>query len=144
MTEADRIRAELAHALDASSERLRRAISVELEKSIELEPDQRIQFEVDPHFYYVTLCATEEELLPDEWLEDALPEGWFERAGEAFDGWDGLVAELMAPWIADCWRDIGGPARFSPAFMFFHGYHHNQYDLELRRWLRGHELDARW
>lgn len=124
--------------------RLRDAIRRELTRAIELEPDQRVQFEIDPNSYRVSFCATEEEILPDDWLEAALPEDWFERAGEALDGWDGVAAEGLSTWIADAWQDLDGKARFSPAFLFFHGYHNRQYDLELREWLTGEALDARW
>jgi hypothetical protein len=45
----------------------------------------------------------------------------------------------LCPWFAECWEAVGGPARFSPAFLFFHGYHLQQYDLERRCWLSSAE-----
>jgi hypothetical protein len=50
----------------------------------------------------------------------------------------------MCPWFAAGWRQAGGPAKFSPAFLFFHDYHDSQYDLEGERWLSGAGLDAAW
>jgi hypothetical protein len=40
----------------------------ELAKPIALEAGRRIQFEVDDFFFGVTLCATEETILPGDWL----------------------------------------------------------------------------
>lgn len=140
----DVLLAELSRALDANSLRLREALRREMDRLGVLEPDQRVQLEIDPNFYRVSFVATEEDILPDDWLAEALAEDWFERAGEAFGSWDSVVEEPLAAWIADCWRDLDGKARFSPAFVFFHGYHHRQYDLERREWLTGEAFEARW
>jgi hypothetical protein len=102
-----------------------------------------MQFEVDPFFYGIASCASEEPVLVD-WLESSLPTTWHERAEQALGGWDALMWEELCPWFADRWQEAGGPARFSPAFLFFHGYHNDQYDLEGRRWLSGTELDKVW
>jgi hypothetical protein len=142
--ESTAIVAELEAALRANGERLSRAIRVELDKPIALEAEQRIQFEIDPFSFRLTFTASEEDLLPDDWLDEATPDQWFVRAGDVLGGFDELVAERMTAWIADAWASAGGPARFSPAFIFFHGYHQNLYDLEQRRWLSGDELEARW
>ena len=45
------------------------------------------------------------------------------------------VSDAVCPWFAACWQQVGGPARFSPAFLFLHGYHDRQYHLERRCWL---------
>ncbi|MGZ3420687.1 MAG: hypothetical protein ACXWUG_02185 [Polyangiales bacterium] len=135
MSAMEAVRDELAGALRANASLLRAAMRRELEKHIELEEEQRIRFEIDPWSFRISFCATEEDLLPDDWLADALPNDWFERAGDACGEFDSLVSDALSPWIADAWRDLGGPARFSPAFSFFHGYHRRQYDLERRVWI---------
>lgn len=140
---ADPLRAELRAALAANTGRLVDAIRVELAREVELEPGKRMQFEVDPFFYGISSCASEEPLLVD-WLDGSLPTDWYERVEEALGGWDGLVSEELCPWFAECWREASGPQRYSPAFLFFHGYHNNQYDLEGRRWLSGKNLDEVW
>ncbi len=130
-----RLRAELVGALAANADRLRHALCAELAKPIALEADHRLQFEIDPFFFGITLCATEEIILPGDWLDGALPGDWFQRAEDAELNWDALISEELCPWFADCWQAVGGPAAFSPAYLFFHDYHREQYDLERRRWL---------
>jgi hypothetical protein len=130
-----RLRAELVAALTANADRLRQAIGAELAKPIALEADRRLQFEIDPWFFGVTLCAMEEIILPGDWLDSALPGDWFERAEDAEINWDALIAEELCPWFAECWQSVGGPAAFSPAYLFFHDYHGQQYHLEGRRWI---------
>jgi len=102
-----------------------------------------MQFEVDPFFYDIGSCASEEPVLTN-WLDRSLPTDWYERTEEALGGWDALVSEESCPWFAERWRVAGGPQQYSPAFLFFHGYQKNQYDLEGRRWLSGRELDEIW
>lgn len=110
--------------------RLRQALS----EPIQLEPDRRIQFEVCPFFYRIVLCVTEEEILPDDWLMNDLPDGLLAQMEEA--GADSLeiISETVVDWLADGWHRVGGPQLFHPAFAFFHGYS-EQFDLEQRRWL---------
>jgi hypothetical protein len=140
---AEQLRAELRAALDANTDRLIAAILVELARDVTLEAGRRLQFEVDPFFYGISSCASEESVLVD-WLDEHLPANWYERAEAALGGWDALVWEELCPWFAAGWRQAGGPAKFSPAFLFFHDYHRDQYDLEGERWLSGAELEAVW
>jgi hypothetical protein len=142
---ADQLRAELRAALAANTDRMCDAIRVELARGAVLEPRQRMQFEVDPFFYGIASCVSEEPVLAeDDWLDNSLPTDWRERAEQALGGWDALVWEELCPWFAECWQAAGGPQRYSPAFLFFHDYHNDQYDLEGRRWLSGTELDEVW
>jgi hypothetical protein len=69
------------------------------------------------------------------WLDEFLPADWFDRAEQELGGWNGIIADELCPWFADCWQAADGPAVFSPALLFFHGYHRDQYDLERRCWL---------
>jgi len=140
---ADQLRTELRAALAANTDRLRDAIRGELARKVVLEPGRRMQFEVDPFFFGIASCASEEPVLV-EWLDGSLPTGWYERAEQALGGWDALVREELCPWFAERWREAAGPERYSPAFLFFHGYHNDQYDLERCRWLSGTELDEVW
>jgi hypothetical protein len=129
------LRAELLAVLSANTGRLLEAMRDELARPIALEGGRRLQFEVDPFGFGVFSCATEEALLSGNWLEDALPGDWFERAEAALGGWTELISAELCPWFAECWQAVAGPARFSPAFLFFHGYHREQFDLERLRWL---------
>jgi hypothetical protein len=136
------LRAELIAALSANTERLRDAIRADLTRPIRLDEGRRRQFEIDPFFFDISSCATDEALLSDNWLDDALPEAWFERAEAAEGGWNEMISAELCPWFAECWEAVGGPARFSPAFLFFHGYHLEQFDLESRRWLSSAEASG--
>jgi hypothetical protein len=127
------LRAELVAALAANADRLRRALRAELAQSISLGPGRRLQFEIDDFCFGVTLCATEGILLPGDWLDEVLPADWFERADDSLDGSHDIICEELCPWFAECWEAIGGPAAFSPAYLFFHWYP-QQYDLERRSW----------
>ena len=134
-TSTSALRMELLAALAANRERLQAALRSELARPIHLPEGRRLQFEIDPFFFGISSCATEEPLLSDDWLENALPDDWFERAEAAAGGWNEMISAELCPWFADCWEAVNGPASFSPAFLFFHGYHLDQYDLERRRWL---------
>lgn len=126
--ESSRLRDELADVLAMSTDRLRDAIRRELPT---LQSGRRIQFEVDPSSFRISCCATEEDLLPDDWLEEALPEDWIERAQDADVNWDALISDTMCPWFADCWQSSGGLA-LGQASMFFHGFHQQQFDLRCK------------
>jgi hypothetical protein len=130
-----RLRTELAAVLNAKSDQLRFAIQAELAKPIVLEAGRRLQFEVDDFFFGITLCVTEGIILPGDWLAESLPGDWFGRAEKEMGGWNELITEMLSPWFAECWKAAGGPALFSPAYLFFHWYPQNQYDLEGCRWL---------
>lgn len=133
------LRAELVAVLAANADGLRRAMRAELAKPIAIEAGRRLQFEIDDFFFGVTLCATEETILPGDWLNDALPGDWFERAEEAVGGWNEMISGELCPWFAECWQAVGGPSAFSPAYLFFHWYPQEQYDLGRRRWLSSEE-----
>src|SRR5438128_4810091 len=96
---ASRLRAELVGALARRSHQLRQAIRGELGRSIVLEPGRRLQFEVDPWSLRVTLCVTEHDMLPDEWLSAELPEDWFARAEDGAVNWDAMVSDELCPWF---------------------------------------------
>jgi hypothetical protein len=136
---AKKLRKELLAALSANTAPLRDAIRADLARIIELEKGHRQQFEIDPAFFGVSSCRTEEMLLADDWLRAALPKDWFERAEAGEGSWNEMISEELCPWFADCWQAVGGPAWFSPALLFFHGYHMRQYDLENRCWLSSAE-----
>jgi hypothetical protein len=129
------LRAELLMALAANAARLSDGLRTELGRSIKMEAGRPLQFEADPWSWGISSCASEEPVITDDWLSRALTWGWFERADEAGVNYDALIAEELCPWFADCWQAVGGPARFSPAYLFYHDYHDRQYDLERRCWV---------
>jgi hypothetical protein len=139
---ASGLRAELRAALSVNTDRLGDAIRADLARPIRLDEGRSLRFEIDPFSFGIFSCATEEVLLSDDWLDDALPEDWFERAEAAEGGWIEMISEELCPWFADCWATAGGPTRFSPAFLFFHGHHLVQFDLERRRWLSSAEASG--
>jgi hypothetical protein len=134
-TAASMLRAELVAALAANTARLCDGLQAELARSVKLEPGRCLQFEVDPWSWGVSSCASEEPVITDDWLSWALTWQWFERAETAGVNYDAMIAEELCPWFARCWWEVGGPARFSPAFLFFHDYHDQQFDLEQTRWV---------
>lgn len=95
----EELRAELRAALAVNISRLHDAVRAELARKVTLEPPHRMQFEVDPFFYGITSCASEEPILTDYWLDGSLPADWYDRAEEALGGWDALVSEG-----SKCWR----------------------------------------
>jgi hypothetical protein len=133
------LRAELVVALSANTDRLCGAMRADLARPINLDEGRRLQFEIDPFFFGISSCATEEALLSADWLNEALPEDWFERAESLAGGWNEMISQELCPWFAQCWQAVDGPARFSPAFLFFHGYHLHQFDLERRCWISSAE-----
>jgi hypothetical protein len=132
---ASTLQAELVAALAANTAVLCDGLRAELARSIKLEEGRRLQFEADPWSWGISSCASEEPIITDDWLSRTLTWDWFERADEAGVNWDALISDELCPWFAGCWQDVGGPARFSPAYLFFHDYHDQQYDLEKRRWV---------
>jgi hypothetical protein len=123
------------------SARLDVALRAALAKPIKMESGRRLQFEVCPYFYGVVLTDTEEVLLPGGWL-DELPGEVLEQVEEA--GGDSLevVHQMIVNWLADGWQRVGGPQQYRPAFVFFHGYHEEQFDLERRCWISAEEAFA--
>src|SRR5262249_45088510 len=55
-------------------------------------------------------------------------------ATAAVEGPPGIGPDELCPWFTCCCREVG-PTRFSPAFLYCHGYHDRQYDLEQGRWV---------
>src|SRR5437660_11002123 len=99
---------EALRSLDAAAEK---AIRSELAKSIDLGHSGRLQFEIDPALFRVHLIQTEDDVLPDMSVFDALPDGFLESAEAA--GLDEQVAlgEEVVRWLADRWKAAGGPLR---------------------------------
>jgi hypothetical protein len=129
------MRAELVAALAANKPRLCDGLRAELARSVKLEPGRCLQFEADPWSWGVSSCASEEPIITDDWLTRTLTWEWFERAEAAGVNYDAMISDELCAWFARCWREVGGPALFSPAFLFFHDYHDQQFDLETSRWL---------
>jgi hypothetical protein len=129
------LRAELDAALAANMNRLGDGLRAELARSVRLEAGRCLQFEADLFSWGVSSCASEEPIITDDWLTRSLTWGWFERAEAAGVNWGAMIQEEFCPWFAACWRAVGGPARFRPAYLFFHDYHDEQYDLEQCRWI---------
>jgi hypothetical protein len=136
---ASALRAELVAALAANMARNCEGLRAELARTVKLEPGRCLQFQADPWSWGVSSCASEEPVITDDWLSQALTWGWFERAEAAGVNFDAMIADELCSWFARCWREVGGPARFSPAYLFFHDYHHRQYDLEQSRWVSAAE-----
>jgi hypothetical protein len=136
---ASALRAELLAALAGNTARLCDGLWAELARPAELE-GRCLQFEADPWSWGVSSCASEEPVITGDWLTRALTWSWFERADAAGVNCDALISEELCPWFARCWREVGGPARFSPAYLFFHDYHDRQYDLEQSRWVPTEEV----
>jgi hypothetical protein len=134
MTEGE-MQAAIRDALQALSATAEAAIRRELAAPFDLGHSQRLQFEVCPQFFGVTLVQTEEEILADSAILDALPQDLLDAAEAAgLDVLAGIEAELL-PWFADRWEGAGGPRRYQPAYAFFHGgLEAPRYDLEQRRW----------
>jgi hypothetical protein len=132
---ASALRAELVAVLAANTARLCDGLRTELARSVKLEAGRRLQLEVDPWSWGVSSCASEEPVITDDWLSRALTWEWFERVETAGANSDVMISDELCPWFARCWHEVEGPARFSPAFLFFHDYHDQQFDLEQSRWV---------
>ena len=129
------LRTELIAALVTNTARLCDGLRAELARPVRLDAGRCLQFEADPWSWGVSSCALEEPVISDDWLTDTLTWDWFERADKVGVNWDALISEELCPWFAQCWREVGGPAQFHPAFLFFHDYHDQQFDLEQSRWV---------
>jgi hypothetical protein len=140
MTEAD-LRAGLRAALNSLNPAAEAAIKRELAAPFELGHSERLQFEVCPHFFGIKLIQTEEEIVPDSAIPDAVPQQLRQAAEAAdLDVYAAIEAELF-PWLAECWESAGGPRHYRPAYAFFHGgLDEPRYDLEQRRWCEVEEV----
>jgi hypothetical protein len=140
MTEAEMrasIRAVL-HTLDSAAEA---ALRRELGQPIDLGHSERLQFEACPHFFGVKLVQTEEEIIPDYAIQDAVSEEL--RAGAVAADLDvhAAIESELPPWLADRWQAVGGPGHYRPAYLLFHGgLDEPRYDLEQRRWCEVSEV----
>ncbi len=140
MTEAE-LRAGIREALRSLNEIAEAAIRRELAEPIDLGHSERLQFEACPHFFRVHLIQTEEEIIPDSAVEEAIP-AELKAATEAtdLDVYEGVIAELP-PWLADRWQAADGPSHHRPAYLLFHGgLDEPRYDLEQRRWCEVSEV----
>jgi hypothetical protein len=129
---------EVLRSLNATAEA---AIRRELARPIDLGHSERLQFEACPHFFGIKLVQTEEEILPDSAIQDAISPA-LQAAAEAadLDVFAGIGAELP-PWLADRWQAVGGPSHYRPAYLLFHGgLDEPRYDLEQRRWCEVSEV----
>jgi hypothetical protein len=134
MTEAE-MRAGVRKALRSLNAVAEEAIRRELAEPIDLDHSGRLQFEACPQFFGVKLVQTEEEIVPDSAIQEAIPPE-LQAAAEAadLDVFAGIEAELP-PWLAERWQAVGGPSHYRPAYLLFHGgLDAPRYDLEQRRW----------
>jgi hypothetical protein len=131
----DEMRAGIRDALQSLNTDAERAIRRELASSFDLGHSKRLQFEVCPCFFGIHLVQTEETILADSVILDAMsPQFCYAAEAAGLDPYAALSEELF-PWFAERWQAAGGPARFCPAYAFFHGgLDEPRYDLERRRW----------
>ena len=117
------------------------ALRRQLAGPIDLGHSGRLQFEVCPYFYGVHLVQTEEEIVPDSAVWDAVPPELRDAAEAADCDLYAAIQEELLTWFADRWQAVGGPRLYSPAYIFFHGgLDEPRYDLEQRRWLSVEEV----
>jgi hypothetical protein len=117
------------------------AIRRDLADPLDLGHSERLQFEVCPHYYGITLIQTEEVVLEDSALEDAIPQTVREAADLADADLHSLVGEELFPWFAQRWNAAGGPGHYRPAYAYYHGgLDEPRYDLERRRWCEVEEV----
>jgi hypothetical protein len=140
MGEAE-FRAQIRQALERLNAPAERAIRRELRKPLDLGHSERLQFEVCPYFYGVKLVQTEEEILEDSVIPDAMPAKLQEAAEAADFDLHTAIGEELFPWFAEQWQTAGGPQQYRPANAFFHGgLDEPRYDLERRRWCSVEEV----
>jgi hypothetical protein len=100
------------------TERLAWAIAFPIDR------DAEVLIEIDPWSFAMRFCAAEEALLDDDWAVVSL-----ERPPDH----DAIDAALLFPWIAECWKASGGPARFRGAVAAWHGFA-ARFDLDAGAW----------
>jgi hypothetical protein len=117
------------------------AIRRELAEPIDLGHSERLQFEACPYFFGVKLVQTEEVIVPDSAIQDAMPQELLDAAESADIGVCDAIEQELPPWLADRWQAVGGPSHYRPAYLLFHGgLDEPRYDLELRRWCEVSEV----
>ncbi len=117
------------------------AIREQLLHPIDLEPNGVLQFLIWADDFGIQLLQTEETIVPDFALYDAVPKGLWEPAEDLGLDLSTMICEEIAPWLADRWEAAGGPGCIRPAYAFFHGtINEPRYDLEARRWCKVSEV----
>lgn len=140
MTEAD-FRNAIRGVLHQFDDAVEAAIRRELAEPFDLGHSQRLQFEVCPHFYGIHLVQTEEGILEDSAIEDAIPASIAEAAAPTDFDLHELLGKELFPWLADRWQAAEGPRHFSPAYAYYHGgLDEPRYHLEQYRWREVEEV----
>lgn len=141
MVEAE-MRAGVRDALGSLNAFAETAIRRALAEPIDLGHSERFQFEACPHFFGVKLVQTEEEIVHDSAVDDAIPPALRAAAVAGdLDVFEAITSELPA-WLADRWQAAGGPSHYRPACLLFHGgLDEPRFDLEQRR---GCEVSEVW
>jgi hypothetical protein len=140
MTEAE-LRASVRDVLRSLNALAEAAIRRELAEPIDLGHSERLQFEACPHFFGVKLVQTEEEIVPDSAIQDAVPQQLWSAAQAAdLSVYESIEVELPG-WLAERWQAAGGPDHYRPAYLVFHGgLDEPRYNLEQRRWCEVSEV----
>jgi hypothetical protein len=112
------------------------AIRDQLSASFDLGHSERLQFEISVLDFRIHLIQTEEDVLAEFSVMDAIPQEIHDAAEVSEFDLCETIAEEVVPWFAERWRAVGGDKLYSPAYLFFHGgLESPRYDLERNRWL---------
>ncbi len=122
-------------ALHSLNRRIEQALRRELSTPLDLGHSGRLQFEIDDFDYRIHLVQTEEDVLAEDAVYQAIPKNVHDAAEEAGIELFVIITEEIVPWFAERWRSIDGPIQYSPACVFFHsGLDSPRYDMEHDRW----------